>query len=46
VLNGWLADEKQRASALKMQEEVVPNGDLISAAYLEVLAPWLEEICA
>jgi len=46
VLNQWLADEKQRASALRMQKKVVPNGELISAAYLEVLAPWLEEICA
>jgi 3-deoxy-D-manno-octulosonic-acid transferase len=44
VLNEWLTDERQRSSALRMQEEVVPNGNLISAAYLKLLAPWLEEI--
>jgi 3-deoxy-D-manno-octulosonic-acid transferase len=46
VLNEWLRDERQRTSALRMQEEVVPNGTLISAAYLKLLAPWLKEICA
>lgn len=45
VLNEWLRDESQRTSALRMQKEVVPNGTLISAAYLKLLAPWLREIC-